>query len=88
MRRIIKSAIVASALVAGGAAFASEGENSNQELLVTSQLAFASQAANRTAPVTVPVQREIVAPRQSAAAATSQGFAPIDTISIILNGSH
>jgi hypothetical protein len=76
MRRIITSALVATALIAGGAAFA-EDSNSNQDMLLQSQVAFAAQSANRTA--VAPVERGAVTGKPSAAAATVQGFAPVDT---------
>jgi hypothetical protein len=75
MRTIIKSLIVASALVAGGSAFASDGnDNTFNETTAQSQLIFAAQPANRFAS-----ERPVAASRLPSQAAISQGFAPVNT---------
>jgi hypothetical protein len=74
MRTIIKSLIVASALVAGGAAYANDsGDSDLSPAIAQSQLTFAAQPSTRTS-----VGRPS-AERETARAAISQGLAPINT---------
>jgi hypothetical protein len=74
MRTIIKSLVVASALVAGGAAYANDsGDSYFIPAIAQSQLAFAAQPSSRT------VADRPAAARETARAAVSQGLAPINT---------
>jgi hypothetical protein len=75
MRTIIKSLIVASALVTGGSAFANDSsDNAFSQVIAQSQLVFAAQPANRIA-----AERPVAAPQVTSQAAISQGFAPVNT---------
>jgi hypothetical protein len=89
MRTIIKSLIVASALVTGGSAFANDSsDNTLSQAIAQSQIAFAAQSATRHViehPVAAPrltsqaPVRRGLAPATLQQAAISQGFAPVDT---------
>ncbi len=76
MRTIIKSLIVAAALVTSGSVFANDsGDTTLSTAITQSQLAFAAQSNSRS----VVVERPIAAPRVTSQAAINQGFAPINT---------
>jgi hypothetical protein len=86
MRTFIKSALIISALVAGGSAFAGDTSDSSiSPIVAQSQLAFAAQSSSRVATgsrdVTGTIPQQVI---QRAAA--SQNFYPVDTSSLS-NGS-
>jgi hypothetical protein len=87
MRTFIKSAVIISALVAGGSAFANDtSESSLSQSIAQSQLVFAAQSSNRAATASRDVTGSVsqqVAPR----AAASQNFYPVDTTNLN-NGSN
>jgi hypothetical protein len=74
MSNIIKSLVVASALVASGAAYANDsGDSYFAPTVAQSQLAFTAQPSIRT------VVDRPAAERETARAATSRGLTPINT---------
>ncbi|MGL4243261.1 MAG: hypothetical protein ACRCTI_19280 [Beijerinckiaceae bacterium] len=84
MRNIIASAIVASALVAGGSAFAQSAADTaaNINMVGATQFFVTAQASQRVA------DRMPVANRIDPRAATSQGFAPVDTTNLSSGSSR
>lgn len=94
MRNIIASTIIASAALIGGGALADDSANANQNMIVESQLGFSNQANSRAylmdqrRAYLMDEQVIEMAPRSPAAAATSQGFAPVNTNAIIQNNGR
>ena len=87
MRTILKSAIIISALVVGGSAFAEDNSDSSlSQMIAQSQLSFAAQSSNRVATGTRDVTGSITQ-QTKATAAASQNFYPVDTSSLN-NGSN
>ena len=87
MRTILKSAIIISALVAGGSAFAEDNSDSSlSQMIAQSQLSFAAQSSNRVATGARDVTGSITQ-QTKATAAASQNFYPVDTSSLN-NGSN
>jgi hypothetical protein len=86
MRKIIASAFVATALIAGGPAFANSSDLFGAGAAPTDVVVFAAgQASARTAAADR-TERVQQSGRDAIQGAVSQGFAPVDTMNLS-NGS-
>jgi hypothetical protein len=80
MRNILKTILVASALVTGGAAFANDSTDSSfAQAIGQSQLAFAAQTSQRSG-VTYRETMGSVPVASTPRTAASRGYAPADTM--------
>jgi hypothetical protein len=85
MRSIFKAIIITSALVAGGSAFADDSSDAYfSQAITNSQLAFVAQAKTGT----TGSKSEQVLSVDAAKAATTQGFAVVDTSTLSRGGNN